>query len=98
MHSAGATRATIAMRIVGVILAIIGLGPLIWAGIRNSELGVLRLAILDPLAVIALCAIAALVAPARVNATLTRTRDWLLRPSDRVFSIGLFVWIVGVAF
>src|SRR5437763_9360154 len=94
MHSEGAPRATIAMRIAGAMLAIIGLGPLLWAGFRNTELGVVRLAILDPLIVIALCAIAAVFAPRRVSAALSAIHEALLVPSDLLFSLLLFVWVV----
>src|SRR5947209_14863962 len=97
MHSDGAPRATIAMRLAGSMLAIIGLGPLLWAGFRDTELGVVRLAIVDPLIIVAVCAIAAVFAPQRVSAVLVAVRERLLAPSDLLFSLLLFLWIVLVA-
>lgn len=92
------SRSTVVARVAAVLLAALGLGPLLFAGATSVE--VRRLAFLDPLMVIAICALAASVAPTRVMATLEMLKRWLLAPSDRVFSVAIVLWMVvlGSAF
>jgi hypothetical protein len=92
------TRSVLGMRVTGLLLSAIGLGPLLWSGITNDQ--VRRLAILDPIMLIAVCALAASAAPDKVLAGLDTLRRWLLKPSDQLFSVAVFLWIVvlGSAF
>ena len=92
------TRSVLGMRVAGLLLAGIGLGPWLWSAVADAQ--VRRPVLVDPLLLIAACVLAASIAPDRVLAGVGALRGWLLRPSDRSFRIAVFVWITvfGSAF
>jgi hypothetical protein len=92
-----AMKSTSGIRVAGLVLALIGLGPLLWVGATSGQLRVLRLAMLDPALLIAVCVLAASMAPARVRSALAVGRTWLMAPTDGWFQAGVFAWVIALS-
>lgn len=90
-------RSTFYYRVAAAVLALLGLGPFITLGISSGDWSVLRLTVIDPLVVVALCLGVAFAFPERMRALGRRALDSLRRvPRPALLAVaGVFVVVAS---
>ena len=91
------TRSTFYYRVAAAVLALLGLGPFLTLGITSGDWSVLRLTVVDPLVVIALCLAAAFVFPVQLRALGRRALDTLRNSPSPVLLgvVGVFIVVAA---